>query len=74
MATEGWDLEGIPRPWWPYVRDLLVARDLYRLSTLVSEPEIGKRLAGTAEQLMVQGAKCLSAPAKVVAKPKAVAR
>jgi hypothetical protein len=49
------------------VRDVLVARDLYRLSTLVSEPETGKRLAGTAAQLMTHGAKNLTAPPKVAA-------
>ncbi|HWM89690.1 MAG TPA: hypothetical protein VN493_02870 [Thermoanaerobaculia bacterium] len=60
MATEGWDLEGIPKPWWPYVRDFLVARDLYKYSTLVSDRKIARSLAETAEGLIKNSARNLA--------------
>jgi hypothetical protein len=59
MATEGWDLEGIPKPWWPYVRDFLVARELYRFSAQVSDRKVGQTLAQTAEGLMTKSARHL---------------
>lgn len=62
MATEGWDLEGIPKPWWPYVRDFLVARELYRYSAQVSDRKVGKTLAQTAEGLLTNAARRLSDP------------
>jgi hypothetical protein len=61
MAQEdGWDLEGIPRPWWPYVRDVLVAREIYKLSTLVSDKKIGQGLEKTAEGILLSGARHLA--------------
>lgn len=64
MATaepsDGWSLEGIPRPFWPHVRDILVARDLYKFSTLVSDRKVGQGLAKTAEGLLANGARNLA--------------
>ena len=63
MATtvsDGWDLEGIPKPFWPHVRDILVARDLYKFSTLVSDRKVGQSLAQTAEGLLTSGARHLA--------------
>ena len=62
MATEGWDLEGIPKPWWPYVRDFLVSRELYRLSTQVSDRMVAKTLATAAEGLLTNSARRLADP------------
>ena len=62
MATEGWDLEGIPKPWWPYVRDFLVARELYKFSALVSDRKVGKTLATAAEGLLTNAARRLGDP------------
>ena len=59
-ASDGWDLDGIPRPFWPYVRDIMVARDLYKFSTLVSDKATAKTLAVTAEELLLTGAKRLA--------------
>lgn len=59
-SSDGWDLEGIPKPWWPYVRDMLVARDLYKLSTVVSDRKVSKSLAQTAEGLLVGSARKLA--------------
>ena len=54
---DGWDLEGIPRPLWPYVRDILVAREIYNLVGRVSDKAVGQSLAKTAEGLLHSGAK-----------------
>lgn len=59
-ASDGWDLEGIPKPFWPYVRDILVARDLYKFSTLVSNKATAKALAATAEETLRTGARQLA--------------
>jgi hypothetical protein len=59
-ASDGWNLEGIPKPFWPHVRDILVARDLYKFSTLVSNKATGKSLAQTAEELLISGARRLA--------------
>lgn len=59
-SSDGWDLEGIPKPFWPYVRDILVARDLYKFSTVVSDRKVSKSLAQTAEGLLVGGARKLA--------------
>jgi len=59
-STDGWDLEGIPRPWWPYVRDFLVAREIFKFSTLVSDRKVGQSLAQTAEGLLVNSARHLA--------------
>jgi len=55
-GSDGWDLTGIPRPLWPYVREVLVAREIYRLSTLVSDKALGKSLQQTAGNLLAAGA------------------
>jgi len=64
MATaepsDGWSLDGIPRPFWPHVRDILVARDLYKFSTLVSDRKVAQNLAKTAEGLLASGARSLA--------------
>jgi hypothetical protein len=60
-ASDGWNLEGIPKPFWPHVRDILVARDLYKFSTLVSDRKVSKSLALAAEELLVGGARQLAA-------------
>jgi len=60
QSGDGWDLEGIPRPWWPYVRDVLVAREIYSLVGRVSDKAVGKNLAKTAEGLMQSGARQLA--------------
>jgi hypothetical protein len=64
MATaepsDGWSLEGIPKQFWPHVRDILVARDLYKFSTLVSDRKVGQSLAQTAEGLLAHGARNLA--------------
>jgi hypothetical protein len=57
---DGWDLEGIPRPLWPYVRDILVAREVYSLVGRVSDKAIGQNLAKTAEGLLHSGARNLA--------------
>lgn len=62
MATEGWDLEGIPKPWWPYVRDFLVSRELYQLSTQVSDRKVAKSLTTAAEGLLTSSARRLADP------------
>jgi hypothetical protein len=59
-GSDGWDLTGIPRPLWPYVRDILAARELYRLATLVSDKAIGERLQNTAQGVLNIGAKGLA--------------
>ena len=58
--NDGWGLEGIPKPWWPYVRDILVAREIYSLVGRVSDKAIGKSLEKTAEGLLQSGAKRLA--------------
>lgn len=61
MAQEdGWDLDGIPKPWWPYVRDVLVAREIFSLAGRVSDKAIGRSLEKAAEGLMQSGAKRLA--------------
>ena len=55
-GSDGWDLTGIPRPLWPYVREVLVARELYRLSTLVSDKAVGESLQKTAGGLLAASA------------------
>jgi hypothetical protein len=62
-SSDGWDLTGIPKPWWPYVRDVLVAREMFRLSTLVSDRKIGKNLTETAEGLVQNSARHLAGTA-----------
>ena len=62
--SDGWSLEGIPKPFWPHVRDILVARDLYKFSTLVSDRKVGQALAQTAEGLLVNSARHLAEGAK----------
>ena len=59
-SSDGWDLDGIPKPFWPYVRDILVARDLYKFSTLVSNKATAKALAATAEETLLTGARKLA--------------
>jgi hypothetical protein len=51
-SSDGWDLTGIPKPYWPYVREVLVARQLFRLATLVSDKTVGEGLQKTATDLM----------------------
>jgi hypothetical protein len=58
--SDGWDLTGIPKPYWPYVRDVLVARELYRLATLVSDKAIGEGLQSTAHGVLNLGARGLA--------------
>ena len=58
--SDGWSLEGIPKQFWPHVRDILVARDLYKYSTLVSDRRVSHALAQTAEELLATGAKHLA--------------
>jgi len=58
--SDGWSLEGIPKPFWPHVRDILVARDLYKFSTLVSDKRVAQTLAQTAEGLLANGARNLA--------------
>ena len=60
QSGDGWDLEGIPKPWWPYVRDILVAREIYSLVGRVSDKAVGRGLAKTAEGLMQSGARQLA--------------
>ena len=60
-SSDGWDLTGIPRPFWPYVRDFLVARELFRVSTLVSDKGVGKSLAKTAGELLATSARHVAA-------------
>ncbi|HYU34331.1 MAG TPA: hypothetical protein VEW48_19430 [Thermoanaerobaculia bacterium] len=66
-ASDGWSLEGIPKQFWPHVRDILVARDLYKFSTLVSDKRVAQTLAQTAEGLLAHGARSI-AEAKATAK------
>lgn len=58
--SDGWDLTGIPKPAWPYVREILVARELFRLATLVSEKGVAESLHGTASNLLAASAAKLS--------------
>ncbi|HEY2737103.1 MAG TPA: hypothetical protein VGK45_01795 [Thermoanaerobaculia bacterium] len=61
MAQEegDWGLEGIPRAFWPHVRDILVAREIYNLVGRVSDKAVGQSLAKTAENLLHTGARQL---------------
>jgi hypothetical protein len=58
--NDGWDLEGVPKPWWPYVRDILAAREIYGLIGHVSDKAVGKSLEKTAEGLLQSGARRLA--------------
>jgi hypothetical protein len=60
LDNDGWDLTGIPKPFWPYVRDILVAREVYSLAARVSDQAIGQSLAKTAEGLLHSGARNLA--------------
>ena len=64
QTGDGWDLEGIPRKFWPYVRDILVARAVYDLSTRVSDKAVGAGLAKTAEGLLLSGARQIAGGGK----------
>ena len=69
MAQDGdWDLEGVPRPFWPYVRDILVAREIYNLVGRVSDKAVGQSLAKTAEGLLQAGARQLAEAAQTAHK------
>lgn len=57
---DGWDLTGIPKAFWPHVRDILVAREIYNLATRVSDTAVGHSLAKTAEGLLHTGARNLA--------------
>jgi hypothetical protein len=67
QTGDGWDLEGIPRPFWPYVRDILVARQIYQLVGHISDKAVSESLSKTAEGLLLSGARSL-AHANVAAK------
>ncbi|HEY2405615.1 MAG TPA: hypothetical protein VGI10_06420 [Polyangiaceae bacterium] len=54
-GSDGWDLTGIPRPLWPYVREVLVARELYRFAGQVDKAT-GEALQGVAGKLLTNGA------------------
>jgi hypothetical protein len=65
-SSDGWDLTGIPKKFWPYVREVLVARELYRLATLVSDRGVSASLHSTAESLLANSAaKLAKADSKV---------
>jgi hypothetical protein len=71
MAQEvgdGWGLEGIPRAFWPHVRDILVAREIYNLVGRVSDKAVGQSLAKTAEGLLHTGARHLAEAAQTAQK------
>jgi len=55
-SSDGWDLTGIPRPLWPYVREILNAREIYRISTLVGEKAVAASLQKTASGLLIANA------------------
>lgn len=53
MAQEdGWDLTGIPKKFWPKVKNVLLARELFRLSGTVEDRELSENMGRFAKGLL----------------------